>query len=144
MLSISLTNQRSKNLLSCVQSLISHRQLSHFEYRAKKSSHWILIKHVYTWFNSMQALSYQWLLHYFIVKTLIILFLVSRYFSLLLVLRGLLCFKIFLEVYLETSYPNVSSDNEMNVYYLFIKCLSNDKTRLLDRLVPLFLQLTHL
>ena len=31
----------------------------------------------------------------------------------------------------------------MNVYYLFIKCLSNDKTRLTDRLVPLFLQSTH-
>ena len=72
----------------------------------------------------MQALSYQWLLHYFIIKTLITLFLVLRYFSLLLVLRGLLCFQILLEVYLETSYPNKLT-YQVITKWMFIIFLSN-------------------
>ena len=72
----------------------------------------------------MQALSYQWLLHYFIIKTFTPLFLVLRYFSLLLVLRGLLCFKIFLEVYLETSYPNKLT-YQVITKWMFIIFLSN-------------------
>ena len=74
----------------------------------------------------MQALSYQWLLHYFIIQTLIILFLVSRYFSLLLVLRGLLCFKIFLEVYLETSYP-IKQSYQVIKKWIIIVFTSNAK-----------------
>ena len=53
----------------------------------------------------MQALSYQQLIHYQILFRLLITQILVFYSTLLPVLHGLLCFQIFLEVYLETSYP---------------------------------------